>query len=158
MIKKTEMAEFTLTDIWIYPIKSLGGIRLDKAVVKKKGLQYDRRWMLINGDGVAMTQRVYPAMALFKLGIQPDQLNISFKKPGGTVTTATFNMRSTTSGIPITAQIWDDRVKVIEVEAGISEWFTRHLGTTCRLVAFPEVNPRPVDVRYSVGHDHVSLA
>ena len=39
------MALFTLSEIWIYPIKSLGGIRLASAKVLPKGLLYDRRWM-----------------------------------------------------------------------------------------------------------------
>ncbi|MBK6840423.1 MAG: MOSC N-terminal beta barrel domain-containing protein [Bacteroidetes bacterium] len=39
-----------LTEIWIYPIKSLGGIRLDQSEVLGKGLRYDRRWMLVDGQ------------------------------------------------------------------------------------------------------------
>jgi uncharacterized protein YcbX len=35
------MMDLILTEIWIYPIKSLGGIRLDKAIVRRKGLQAD---------------------------------------------------------------------------------------------------------------------
>ena len=42
------MAELKLTQIWIYPIKSLGGISLSSAVVKEKGLEYDRRLMLVD--------------------------------------------------------------------------------------------------------------
>ncbi|NJN42749.1 MAG: MOSC domain-containing protein, partial [Flammeovirgaceae bacterium] len=36
-----------LREIWIYPIKSLGGIPLTSARVTEKGLQYDRRYMLV---------------------------------------------------------------------------------------------------------------
>ena len=32
------MAELKLTQIWIYPIKSLGGISLSSATVMEKGL------------------------------------------------------------------------------------------------------------------------
>jgi uncharacterized protein YcbX len=45
------MADFKLTQIWIYPIKSLGGISLSTAKVMGKGLQYDRRWMLVDETG-----------------------------------------------------------------------------------------------------------
>jgi uncharacterized protein YcbX len=37
-----------LSDINIYPIKSLGGISIKNAVVEKRGLRFDRRWMLID--------------------------------------------------------------------------------------------------------------
>ena len=47
-------------DIFIYPIKSLGGIRLMEADVEERGFRYDRRWMLVDAEGVFVTQRVYP--------------------------------------------------------------------------------------------------
>ena len=72
------MSNLKLTQIWIYPIKSLGGISLSSAQVMGKGLQYDRRWMLIDENGVAMTQRVFPKMALFKLSIQDHQMAIAY--------------------------------------------------------------------------------
>ena len=56
-----------LTEIWIYPVKSLGGIRVKSARVMEKGLQYDRRWMLVDEKNLFMTQRNFPKMALFKL-------------------------------------------------------------------------------------------
>lgn len=148
----------TLTDIWIYPIKSLGGIRLEKAFVKKKGLQYDRRWMLIDGDGVAMTQRVYPEMALFKLKIEGDHIHVAYKKSESIISDTAFNSSLPASNAPIRAQVWNDQVDVLEVDALTSHWFSRHLGASCRLVAFPEKNPRPVDARYARPDEHVSLA
>ena len=52
--------------LYIYPVKSLGGIALDSAMVLPKGLQYDRRWMLVDENNQFLTQRVHAAMALFK--------------------------------------------------------------------------------------------
>ncbi|MGM0460778.1 MAG: MOSC N-terminal beta barrel domain-containing protein, partial [Bacteroidota bacterium] len=37
-----------LQDIYTYPIKSLGGIRLEEATLEERGLKYDRRWMLVD--------------------------------------------------------------------------------------------------------------
>ena len=71
------MNKHRITEIWIYPIKSLAGIRKQKAVVKQKGLQYDRRWMLVDGEGRFLTQREHPKMALFKLAMDKDYLIIS---------------------------------------------------------------------------------
>ena len=68
------MNPLTLSEIWIYPVKSLGGIRLETATVRRKGLQFDRRWMLIDANGVALTQRVHPEMALFKPSIADDEM------------------------------------------------------------------------------------
>jgi uncharacterized protein YcbX len=52
----------SISEIWIYPIKSLGGIRLQKATLTERGLQWDRRWMLLDSKGQFMTQRQIASM------------------------------------------------------------------------------------------------
>ncbi len=152
------MKNLYLHEIWIYPVKSLGGIRLEKARVMGKGLQFDRRWMLIDQPGVALTQRVHPMMALFKLNIHEGKVFVTFKKDSAPVSTTHFNIETSLSDKWISAKIWNDHVDVLEVDPQISEWFSFHLGISCRLVSFPEKKPRAVDPRYSIKHDHVSLA
>ena len=58
--------KYTLTEINIYPVKSLGGISLDEAEVTDRGLKYDRRWMLVDEANGFLTQRVRPQMSLIK--------------------------------------------------------------------------------------------
>jgi uncharacterized protein YcbX len=152
------LAGLTLSEIWIYPIKSLGGIRLEKATLKGKGLQLDRRWMLIDRDGAAMTQRIYSEMARFKPAWQGNKIVIAFKKIHKIISSTELDVSSPSTGEPIKAQVWDDTVTVMEVDAGVSQWFSHHLKTPCKLVAFPEEQPRPVDPQYQVANDHVSLA
>ena len=152
------MKELILSEIWIYPVKSLGGIRLTSAKVMEKGLVYDRRWMLVDEEGAFMTQRVYPQMALFKVSITDDQLTITRKESANDTPTISFNVNLSPSGEVIHSQVWDDGVEVIELSAEISRWFTNHLGMRCKLVSFPEAHSRPVDPRYSVNGEEVSLA
>ena len=154
----TPMAQLILSDIRIYPIKSLGGIHLDKASVQGKGLAFDRRWMVIDKDGVAMTQRLYPEMALFKLRLQQQELSIEYTKNEKVISAVSFNVSTVETGKSIHAIIWNDKVDVLEVNPAVSQWFTHHLKTTCTLVAFPEKNPRPVDPQYRVNNEQVSLA
>lgn len=152
------MNPLTLSEIWIYPVKSLGGIRLETATVRRKGLQFDRRWMLIDANGVALTQRVHPEMALFKPSIADDQMAMEYRKPGHAVSTAVVRLSFQPRGPAIRAHVWEDQVDVHEVDPAISEWFSDLLNIHCRLVAFPEQNPRPVDTRYSIADEHLSLA
>ena len=56
-----------ITEITIYPIKSLGGISLQSAIVEDRGLQYDRRWVLADEDNRFMTQRENESMALIEV-------------------------------------------------------------------------------------------
>ncbi len=78
----------TVKEIFIYPIKSLAGIKLEKCLVTKTGLVHpdnpllaDRKWMLIEtSTGRFVTQRKISRMAL----IQPSLLNdcIELTAPG----------------------------------------------------------------------------
>jgi len=145
--------ELTLSEIWIYPIKSLGGIKLISTQVMPKGLKYDRRWMLIDENGMFMTQRTNAQMALFKLALEADHLVISYHQ--GSIK---LSLNHSYSNLPVDVTIWDDHVIANEVSETYSNWFSERLGLKCRLVYFPETNPRPVDPRYKVNDEHVSLA
>jgi uncharacterized protein len=146
------MSKRIVSEIWIYPVKSLGGIRLSSAKVLPKGLDHDRRWMLIDASNVAMTQRVYPSMALFKLMFNNDHLLISHS---GEEVTLPF----AAGGETLQAMVWNDTVTVQEVSPEHSAWFSERLGISCRLVFFPEPNWRPVEKPYSFSdEDVVSLA
>ncbi|MBK9164217.1 MAG: MOSC N-terminal beta barrel domain-containing protein [Acidobacteria bacterium] len=54
-----------ISKINIYPIKSLRGNALSEALVEKRGLRHDRRWMLTDREGMFLTQREVPKMADF---------------------------------------------------------------------------------------------
>jgi uncharacterized protein len=145
------MGHRIISEIWIYPIKSLGGVRLQSAKVLPKGLAYDRRWMLIDGENNFMTQRVYPQIALFKLSLESGNFMISHS---GDVIDLPFS----TEDNSIVANIWNDSVEVYEVSKRHSDWFSKILEIQCKVVSFPENNPRPVDPRFSIAGDDVSLA
>ena len=147
------MAPLTLSEIWIYPIKSLGGIRLSKSEVLPKGLRYDRRWMLIDDAGIFITQRAHSIMAFFKLSFSGEQFTVNFKNKF-----IHLPADAPVSQVPITATVWDDTIEVYEVLGEYSQWFTQRLGINCRLVHFPEENQRLVDEKYRLENDSVSLA
>jgi uncharacterized protein len=151
------MKELQLTEIWIYPVKSLGGIPLTSAKVMGKGLEFDRRWMLVDDNNMFMTQRTHPQMAMFKMSLSGRKIAITKKNATSNVS-ASFSADTTPSGPIIRAKIFDDNVDVIEVDPALSKWFSDHLQTSCRLVSFPEANPRAVDPKYRVNDEHVSLA
>ena len=63
-----------LSQLYIYPIKSLGGIALNRANVTRRGLQFDRRFMLVDSNNSFITQRIQPQMALFRTAIEDGKL------------------------------------------------------------------------------------
>ena len=147
-----------ISELFIYPIKSLGGVSVSHAAVYQKGLRYDRRWMLIDEKKVAMTQRTYHDMALFKLSFEGNTIRIAYTRNGSVLDEASLNLAQSPKAESITAQVWADSVQVTEVNPDLSKWFSRLLNTSCKLVSFAEKNPRKVDRGYSVNDENVSLA
>ena len=70
------MTTLTLSELYVYPIKSAAGIALSEAQMTARGLQYDRRWMVVDAQGKFMSQRRFPRMALISVEIA-DHLEIT---------------------------------------------------------------------------------
>ena len=70
------MSRKILSEIWLYPIKSFPGVRVKSANVIGKGLQGDRRFMLIDENNDFITQRNVPQMALFDVSLDNDILRV----------------------------------------------------------------------------------
>jgi uncharacterized protein YcbX len=63
----------TVSEIWIYPIKSCKGFKVESAIVGKRGFLFDRIFMIIDKESKFVSQRTYPKMALIATAI--DQVN-----------------------------------------------------------------------------------
>jgi len=136
----------------VYPVKSLPGIELGSVNVLPKGFEFDRRFMLVDEHGVAITQRTHPVMALFQVSIVNNDISVRMKDESVTIPI------SPVTGTEFTAKVWNDTVTTVEPDSHLSAWFSKHMGVNCKLVFFPESNPRPVDLRYDKNGNHVSLA
>ncbi len=67
----------TVSELYVYPVKSLGGIALDKATLIERGFEHDRRWMLVDADNQFISQREVNAMALLKVQLTNVGLQIT---------------------------------------------------------------------------------
>lgn len=138
-----------LSEIWIYPVKSLAGIRLEQSVVTSRGLEYDRRWMLVDEENIFLSQRTHPQLALFRLKIDEDMLHISHADlSNGSVS---FSLSQKYNAILSDVMVWEDCVAAAEVSSDISAWFSGILGFNVRLVYMPEESLRKVDPDYAVN-------
>ena len=124
------------------------------ARVESRGLELDRRWMLVDEQGIFLTQRTHPELALFELKIDSAKLLVT-NQENGKHTSVPFEPK----GEWCSALVWDDKVDVKEVSAGISKWFSEQLQQNIRLVYMPNESRRKVDERYVVNiNDIVSFA
>lgn len=132
------MAEISLTGLHIYPIKSAAGISLTAAEVSDRGLQHDRRWMVVDPKGKFMTQRKYPSMALIQVGLTrqlelsaPGMADLGLPLEPGTDTTA------------LEVEVWGDRCHALSMGVAAQAWFSKFLETPCQLVYMPDHSQRP---------------
>ena len=130
----------------------MAGIALQQADVLPKGLKHDRRFMLADDNGVAITQRDIPELALCYPTIDNQFIKVTY---GGSSVTFPLEPQR---GTIVNARVWGDAIKTIEVNREVSRWFSDILNTSCRLLYFPEEHERPVEAAYQIDHEHVSLA
>ncbi len=142
-----------LSEIYIYPIKSLGGIRLEKAQITTRGLENDRRFMLVDKFGRFLSQREYPQLAIFQTEIEGDLLRITNKRTGN-ILKVNLSPHSVSSSISVT--IWDDTTTAIEVSSEASEWFTQALNIPTGLVYMHEESQRKTEPQYSLTGDEIT--
>lgn len=142
-----------LSGISIYPIKSMSSIALDTANVEQRGLQHDRRWMLIDENNNCITQREHPSMARIAVGLESDGLTVSSQ---GTETL--FIPFSLGKPNPIKVQIFRNVCDAVVAGNNINQWFSDFLGTSCKLVYMPDDSRRAVNPNYAVKDDIVSFA
>jgi len=108
-----------VSELFIYPIKSLGGIPVSSAAVTDRGLLYDRRWMLVDSNNEFMTQREFAEMALLQTEISEGALKVYHKK-----TEASILIPLEPTGETISVQVWSDLCKAAIVDQKINEWFS----------------------------------
>lgn len=136
-----------ISEINIYPIKSLGGISVKNSTVEARGLRFDRRWMLIDQKNSFLTQREFPKMATLNVKILENVLRVSNNE---NETVISFEPKSNETA---NVKIWKSRCLSRVYEKETNEWFSDVLETDCKLVLMPEDTQRRVNYFYAVHED-----
>lgn len=140
------MPTLQLSEIWIYPIKSLAGLSLQQASLTSRGLLYDRRWMLVDETGRFLSQRTLPQLVLFDVRMEENSLIITHRESPSDPLRIPLVAEG---GEALQVEVWDD---TMSAQGGFPEanaWFSERLGRNCRLVYQPESTHRTVDPRYA---------
>ncbi len=131
----------TISDLFVYPIKSMGGIALNNALATATGFKYDRYWMLVDTNGNCLTQREFPQMALFRLRFIDFGIEVTYQND-----TIVVPFNGSSSG-EIKCHIWEDTLKAIKEPFEISRWFSHKMGTEVFLIRMA-----PSSTRYVKRH------
>jgi len=146
-------SEINVTQLFVYPVKSLAGIQLKQSNVDSMGLQYDRRWMLVTPDGMFMSQRKTPKMALIHTALEEGGLVLSTAgKSPHTVPSTTNNSNK------MTVEVWGDHIEASMVGKESDDWLTDALGIECHLVYIADDVVRQCDLNFSKAGERTGFA
>ncbi|NCU05015.1 MAG: MOSC domain-containing protein [Chitinophagaceae bacterium] len=140
----------SISRLYVYPIKSLGGIELSSAKLTDRGIEHDRRWMLVGEDNRFLTQREYPRLALLRTAIYGSELTVSEK--GNDAEKINLHLHPEGSDL-VSVQIWDDVCEAIEMSKEVNTWFSNKLNLACKLVYMPDESKRKVDKEYAINNE-----
>ncbi|MCF0062855.1 MOSC domain-containing protein [Dyadobacter chenwenxiniae] len=144
-----------LSEIWVYPVKSLGGIRLKESLAEERGLQYDRRWLIVDEKGTFLTQRTNAQMTLLDVAFSEDGLLISHRYDPVNQILVPFERENDDE---IEVKIWSDRVLARTISNLADEWLSERLGKIVRIVEMTPETQRPMNPAYAGTGHTVSFA
>jgi len=118
---------FYVTEIVVYPVKSLGGCKVERWFAETIGFEYDRSWVIIDGVGNMITQREMPVLALFDTAINENQIMVYLNDDK--IVLSEDGLTKEISSV----MIWDDKANVFLANQTINDWFSERLNTDVKV-------------------------
>lgn len=118
------MEQARVSGLYVYPVKSMKGIALQEALLTPKGLEHDRRWMVVRADGRFMTQREEPCLALIHTRL--DEHGVTLSRDGHGSISIPFE---SAGGKPLQTRIWQDDCAAQDEGDEVSGWLSAALGS-----------------------------
>lgn len=136
--------KLTIEALWIYPIKSCGGISLKTLEFDALGPLWDRRWVLVDEGGEFLSQRSCPQLARITTAIEGGELVVS----ADGVAPLKVSLKPEPTQEAQALELWGDEVWGWPVGQPADEWFTQVLGRAAHLLAKSD-KPRATSAAYA---------
>ena len=131
--------------LFVYPVKSCAGIELQEAQLTETGFDLDRAWMVVDTEGVFVSQRVLPRMALIRPTLKTSE--VVLRAPGMLALHLSIDRVEEAAR----ARVWDDEVPCFDMGDLAAQWFSDFLGRKLRLVRFDPEFRRLSSMRWTRG-------
>ena len=133
----------------------MAGISLREAVTERRGLRYDRRWMVVTPDGNFVSQREIPGLALVGTALTETELVLFDRnRPEDRFAVSLQPV----AGDYLEVNVWGDECRAQAVDGPASAWLSARFGRELLLVYMPDDSIRPADSRYAPEGQFVSFA
>ena len=135
----------TIARLFVYPVKSCAGIEVQQALLTETGLDLDRAWMVVDAQGMFLTQRSLPRMALIRPQLKSDEMVL--RAPGMLALHVVIDAVEASA----TVTVWRDTVPAWDMGPVAAQWFSDFLGQPCRLVRFDPEHRRLSSLEWTGG-------
>jgi uncharacterized protein len=117
--------------LFVYPLKSGGGTRLESAEIAPTGFRFDREFMLTRPGGAHLTQRELPRLALVSPSYDGEKLVVDAPDA---VTPLVHHAQLDGPALDVT--VHGNPCQGVDQGDEAADWFSALLDTDCRLVRF----------------------
>jgi uncharacterized protein len=142
----------SITQLVIYPVKSMHGVPVRQTQLTQRGLKYDRNWMVTDETQTFITQRSLPCLAAIRAGLTNDELKL--ESPSGDNFSIPLQASSRNK---VSVEVWGDKCMALDEGDDVSEWLSDHTGgfkgKRIRLIRFDDRFRRLVDPSYLKGEN-----
>lgn len=142
-----------LTAINRFPVKSCRGQGLPSVTVEPWGLAGDRRWMIVDDDGMLITARERPRLLLVAPELADDGA-LLLRSPD----LPALDVPVPTDGDPVPVRVWKSELDATPAGPEAHAWFSKIVARPARLVYLDDPTRRRPNQRYSRPADRVSFA
>ncbi|WP_318447740.1 hybrid-cluster NAD(P)-dependent oxidoreductase [Photobacterium leiognathi] len=126
-----------LSQLNVFPVKSIAGISQSQAWVEKQGMAFDRRFMVAKPSGDMVTARKYPQMVKVKAALHADGLVLSYgDKSHLSLKYKDFLMQDASS------TVWADTFIAYTTTEQANAWFSDIIGEPVQLLFTGEQSNR----------------
>ena len=147
----------TLSAINLYPVKSLGGISVRSARCTPRGLEYDRRFLVVDANRRFLTQREHPKMATVWTDIEDGSAGPMLTLAAPDLDTVAVPL-APAPGPTSDVVIWRSTVAAHEVSPEANRFLSDYFGSPCRLVYMPDSSERKINSAFAPNGEIVSFA
>ncbi len=143
----------TLSSIYRFPLKSGAAQALDSALVMPRGIEFDRRWMVVDANNRFITGRGHSMLTQVKATPSEEALILSF--PGAK------ELRVATpeaDAVRREVTVWKSQCAAQDCGDAAAHWLTSRFGVECRLVYMDDLCLRTIHGEGADVGDEVSFA
>ncbi|XP_008259437.2 molybdenum cofactor sulfurase [Oryctolagus cuniculus] len=128
-----DLGTHVVTNIYLYPIKSCAAFEVSRWPIGKQGLLYDRSWMVVNHNGICLSQKQEPRLCLIRPFIHLQHRVMVIEAKGMEPIEVPLEGSSEQAQV-CQSKVCADRVNTYDCGEKISNWLSRFFGRPCHLI------------------------